>query len=150
MLSYMFNIIQTGNLEAIKAIGRSDVSLILEIVKKSAYFVVIVLFVFLSETPEMLAVSSLVCTLIASIVNTYPNRKLIGYRYRYQLMDLVPNLLLSVVMCVIVWLMNYIDLSVYLLFPLQILVGVFVYVILSIVTRNENFRYLLNFIKGRK
>ena len=40
----MLNIIQTGNLEAIKAIGRSDMILKLEIIKKSAYFLVIFLF----------------------------------------------------------------------------------------------------------
>ena len=34
-LSYMFNIIQTGNLQTIKAIGRSDITLKLEIIKKS-------------------------------------------------------------------------------------------------------------------
>ena len=42
-ITYMFNIIQTGNLQTIRAIGRSDVILKLEIIKKSLYLVLIIL-----------------------------------------------------------------------------------------------------------
>ena len=146
-VTYMFNIIQTGNLEAIKAIGRSDITLILEIIKKSAYFIIIALFVFFTNSPEMLAVSSVVCTLIASVVNTYPNRTLIGYRYRQQITDILPNLILAILMGVVVAAMNDIPISLYLLFPLQMLAGAFVYVLLSLLTRNENLNYLLSSIK---
>ena len=151
--SFMFNLIQTGNLQAIKAIGRSDVSLILEIIKKTSYFIVIALFIFFTDSPEMLAWSSIVCTAIASAVNTFPNRKLIGYRYRYQIMDLLPNLVISVIMGAAIILMNSLDISIYLLMPLQILAGVVIYIILSIVTKNENFTYLFSQVKqlvGRK
>ncbi len=148
-ISYMFNLIQTGNLEAIKAIGRTDISLILEIIKKSLYFVVILLFIFFTDSPVLLAWSAVVCTLLASLINTFPNRKLIGYRYRYQLMDIIPNLVISGIMGVIVILMNKLSISIYLLMPLQIVVGAIIYVTLSIVTKNESFIYLLNTIKQR-
>lgn len=145
--SYMFNIIQTGNLQAIQAIGRSDVSLILEIIKKSCYFVVILAFVLLSDSPIMLAFSTIVCTVIATLVNTFPNRKLLGYKYRYQLMDIVPNLFIAILMGVVVLVMNNINISAYLLLPLQVIVGGILYVGLSLITKNENFYYLLSTIK---
>lgn len=146
-LSYMFNLISAGNLQALRAIGRSDVTLIMEILKKSIYFVIVAAFVFISDSPVMLAFSSIICTMVALVINTFPNRKLIGYRYRYQLMDILPNLAIAAVMGGIVLLLGKIKLSVYLLLALQILVGIVVYVGLSLISKNENFLYLLGFIR---
>lgn len=143
-ISYMFDIIQIGNLQTIKAIGRSDLSLIMEIIKKSSYFVIILAFIFLSDSPVMLAVSSIVCTLVATVINTFPNRKLIGYKYRYQLMDIAPNLAIALIMGGIVYLMNGLNISPVILFGLQIVSGAALYILLSIVTKNENFKYLLS------
>lgn len=145
--SYMFNIIQTGNLEAIKAIGRSDIILKLEIIKKSLYFTVIFLFVWFTDSPEMLALSSIVCTMIATVVNTVPNRSLIGYRYRDQVKDIMPNLLLATVMGLVVLFMNRIPVSPVLMLILQILTGAVIYVVLSLILKNENFMYLLGMVK---
>lgn len=146
-ISYMFNLIHVGNLQAIKAIGRSDITLILEILKKGIYFAVITAFVFLSGRPEILALSSLVCTFVALVINTLPNRKLIGYRYRLQLMDILPNLVSAAVMGGIVLLLGRLRISACLLLMLQILTGAAIYVCLSIITKNENFGYLLDTIK---
>lgn len=146
-LTYMFNIVQIGNLEAIKAIGRSDVTLILEIIKKCLYFGVIVLFVAFSHRPELLAISSVVCTLIASVVNTFPNKKLIGYRYRYQLADLLPNFSIALIMGIGVYLLNFIGLSPLVLLLIQILAGAVLYLLLSLLTQNDNLFYLLKTFK---
>ena len=143
---YMFELIQVGNLQAVKAIGRSDIILKMEILKKSLYFTVILLFVILSDSAVMLAVSSVVCTVIALAINTFPTRKLIGYYYRYQLADFLPNLIITVIMVSAVMLLGVLALPKLLLLVVQVLVGVVLYVALSIATRNENFRYLLDII----
>lgn len=145
--SYMFNIIQTGNLEAIKAIGRSDIILKMEVIKKSLYFTVIFLFVWFTDSPEMLALSSIVCTMIATVVNTVPNRSLIAYRYRDQAKDILPNLVIASVMGVVVLFMNRIPVSPMLMLVLQVLVGAAIYVGLSAISKNENFMYLLGMVK---
>lgn len=149
-LSDMFNIIQIGNLEAIKAIGRSDIILRLEITKKSLYFVVILLFILFTDSPQLLAISDIVCTMIATAVNTRPNRSLIGYRYRDQIKDVLPNLILSAIMCVMVLLMNQLPFNPILVMIAQIIVGAVIYLVLSILTRNESFHYLLNTLKNMK
>ena len=147
-LCYMFNIIQNGNLQAIRAIGRSDIILKLEIIKKSAYFIVILCFVLFSNSPQLLAAATVVNTILATLVNTFPNRKLIGYRYRLQLADLLPNFILALIMGVLVYLMNFIPINKLLLLVLQVASGVIIYLALSIITRNENFKYFLNLAKN--
>lgn len=147
-LSYMFMMIQNGNLQAIRAIGRSDIILILEIVKKSLYFIVILLFVLFSDKPELLAVAMVINTLLATLINTFPNRRLIGYRYRMQIADLLPNFILALVMGAVVYSMNFIEMNTFLLLILQLIAGVGIYLALSILTKNESFSYLLGYLKG--
>ena len=147
-ISYMFNIIQTGNLQVIRAIGRSDILLLLEIIKKAIYFVILVLFIIFSRTPTQLAFSSVLCTFFATLSNTYPNRKLIGYRYRYQIMDLLPNFIISGVMGLIVYSLRFIQITPFLTISIQVLVGIISYIALSIITKNKNFRFLANFFKA--
>ena len=143
---FMFEIIHIGNCETIKALGRSDVFLIMEIIKKSSYFVIIALFIFLGQTPEALALSSICCTGVAIIVNSIPNRKFIDYSYRRQAADILPNLLCAVAMCVVVMLVGRISLPVFASLCLQLFSGIASYVVLSIITRNASFKYLLKTI----
>ncbi|MBQ5810622.1 MAG: lipopolysaccharide biosynthesis protein [Clostridia bacterium] len=147
-ISYMFDVINVGNLQTIKAIGRSDISLIMEIAKKSSYFAVILAFVFFSPSPQVLAVSSIVCVMVALIINTIPNRKLIGYRLRYQLADILPNFMIAVAMGAAVWAMNALPISPLALLPMQIVAGAAIYVALSLATANKNFQYLCATLKG--
>lgn len=146
-ITYMFNIIQNGNLQTIRAIGRSDIILKLEILKKSLYFLVIFIAVFVAKTPEWLAAATILNTIIATIINTTPNRKLINYKRRDQFADILPNLILSAIMGVAVYAVNYLAIMPLLKLGLQLVVGAMVYVVLSIVTRNENFYYLLKMLK---
>lgn len=149
-VSFIFNIVQIANLQAIRAIGRSDIILKLEVIKKTLFFVIIALFVYFSDSPYMLAFSGVICTILATIVNTYPNRKLIGYKYRYQIMDILPNLVMSVIMGAVVYLVDYLPMSLFLKLLLQLLVGATSYLFLSVITKNSSFEYLLGILKAKK
>lgn len=146
-IAYILELIQIGNINAIKAIGRSDLILKMEIVKKTIYALIILFFVVLGSEPILLAVSTIVCNIVATVINIYPNRRLIGYGYVSLFMDILPNFIISVVMCVIVSLMNKIKLNIYLLFALQIVIGILLYLLLSVLTKNSNFEYVLNTIR---
>lgn len=147
---YMLEMVQHGNLNAIKALGRSDVILKMEIIKKSAYAVIILLFIFFSPTPIMLACSAIACNIFATIVNTFPNRKLIGYGYIDLLKDLLPNLLISAIMYVVVVLVGKLPINIYALLILQVFTGVTVYILLAIISRNPNLKYAIMTVKNLK
>ena len=142
-VSMMFDMIHSGNCETIKAMGKSSVYLIMEIIKKTAYFVVIALFVFYGETPQMLAFSAIVCTLIATVVNSIPNIQLIGYSLGKQLADLLPNLITAAIMCVAVLLVGRLKLATGLLLALQIFTGVVVYLIENILIKSPSLKFML-------
>lgn len=152
---YMFDMIQSGNLQVIRAVGRSDILLILEIVKKTTYAIVIALFVFFTNKPEYLALACIINTGVATLVNTFPNRKLIGYKYRLQVLDLLPNFIIAAIMGAVVYCVGLLKINLLLLFALQIVSGFFTYILLSVITKNENLQYVLEIIrkflkKGKK
>ena len=147
-VSNMLKPIQSGNLQAIRAIGRSDIILKLEVIKKTSYFIIIYLFVLFTDSPIHLALSGIITSVLASLINTFPNRKLIGYRYRYQIADLLPNFLTAAVMGAAVYMMNRLALNMYLLLALQILTGAAIYVGLNLLIRNKNLPYLYKTFLG--
>lgn len=144
---YMLELIQIGNINAIKALGRSDLILKMEVIKKVTYAIIIVLFVVFSESPLLLACSAILCNIVATIVNTYPNKKLIDYGYLDLFKDIIPNLMNATVMCIVVMLVQRLSLNVYLMLVLKIFVGVIVYAFMVIITKNKSFKYLMNTIK---
>lgn len=134
-----------ANMQSMIAMGRSDTILKLEFIKKP----VGIALVLLAARHSVLAVgiSLPVYSVFSMLVNMFPNRSIIDYKYREQLADLLPATLLAGVMFTLTYLISFCEMSYFIMLPLQILVGVVVYVGLSIVTKNETFSYLLGFIK---
>lgn len=145
-VSYCFWPIHITNLQAINALGRSDVFLKLEIVKKilslgallagmrySVYVMV-----------GLKAFQDFLCT----FVNAAPNRKLLKYGIFHQWIDVMPPAALSAVMCAAVMAAGGFmgEISVWLKLILQIFWGTAVYVLLAWAFRLESFRYLRDMV----
>jgi len=139
----MFDMINSGNCETIKAMGRSDIYLKIDIIKKTAYFAIIGLFLLLSNSPEMLAVSFIICALVAITVNSFPNRKLIGYHIKDQVMDVLPNLINSIIMGVTVYFIGRFIPNKLVCLIIQILSGIIIYLFIGMLTHNKGQRYML-------
>lgn len=145
-ISFAFYPIHTANLNAIKALGRSDLFLILEIIKKTVGIIAIVSTMFISV--EAMAYSLLVTSVLSQIINSWPNRKLLGYSYENQLMDMLPQILLSVFMGAIVYCVQFIGLSSLWTLIIQVPVGVMVYYLGSKIFHIDSFDYLVLTVKG--
>lgn len=142
-IAFCFEPIQTANLQAIKAVGRSDIILKLEIIKKGSSL--LILFAVMFFGVDAIAYSLLLTTLIASIVNTMPNKKLIGYSYRELAADMSAGLLISSVMAVIVFAEGMLlPLSTIPMLAVQVITGALVYFLISIIFKVEAFTYLKN------
>lgn len=146
-ICYMFDVIAIGNCETIKAIGRSDVYLLIEIIKKTGYFLTLFIFIYFSKSSQMLAIAYIICTIIQVIVNTLPNVRLIGYKYKDQIIDLFPNLISALVMCFItLQIGKKMALGITTL-VIQIIVGVLVFLLLCLITKNKSFFYFIDLSK---
>lgn len=142
--SFAFYPVHSCNLQAINAMGRSDIFLKLEIIKKTIGITALVIAVFCFDSPLAIAMTGVFTTITSCFVNAYPNKKLIDYSYFEQAKDLLPSLIASVVMCVGVLLVRNLGLGAFPTLVLQILVGVAVYLLLSMIVKLEPFMILKN------
>lgn len=147
-MMYAFYPLHTANLNAIKAMGRSDIFLKLEIIKKLISTALLVAAV--NFGVYAIALSQLLSCLIAMAVNAWPNRKLLGYSLFSQLRDILPAAALALVMGGAVWCVGLLGMGDLLTLMLQILLGVLVYAALSALLKVDSFMYLLGFIKRRR
>ena len=112
--------------------GRSDVFLRLEIIKKSYGLVILAVSIFCFQNVYVVAAGSVLSTLIATFVNALPNQKLLGYRYVEQVRDLLPSLVMTVVMGLCVWAVGQLTLGSFPMLLLQAVTGIGVYAALSL------------------
>ena len=139
-----FNPVHACNLQAINSMGRSDVFLKLEIIKKSIGIVALIVAVFCFQSPLAIALTGAFTTVISCFINAYPNKKLIGYSYLEQMKDIAPSLSASVALLVSVLLVGRLSLPSFVLLLLQVVVGVVIYVIFSLLFRPAPFRLLIS------
>ena len=144
--TYILYPIHTANLNAIKAVGRSDLFLKLEIIKKVIGLAAVL--VTMWHSVMAMALSLIVTTIINSVVNAFPNSKLLGYSYFEQIKDLFPTIVISIIMGISVYSVNLLNMSNIVTLVVQILLGVVVYILCSVIFKNETFKYVLNIIKS--
>jgi len=144
-MSYALWPIHTANLQAINALGRSDIFLKLEIIKK-----IIGLFILGISIPYgvyAIAIGGIISGIISTFINAYPNKKLLNYSYIEQLRDIMPSLLLSLMMGAIIYNLKFIGLIAWKTLILQIITGVILYSVMANLFQLECYIYLIKTIK---
>ncbi|MBE6797086.1 MAG: lipopolysaccharide biosynthesis protein [Ruminococcaceae bacterium] len=147
-ITLAFYPIHTANLNAIKAMGRSDLFLKLEIIKKVVGLAL--LFSTMWISPLAMAYSTLVGSVASQIINSWPNKKLLGYSYLEQLKDIAPNIALAVFMGICVYCIQFLNLPVILILIIQVILGAILYVLGSKLFKLDSFEYVLSILKKFK
>ncbi len=140
--------LQTSCIQAMKAIGRSDEYLKLEIIKKMINFVILIISLFAFNDVLVVAIGALISELVSTLVNVPAIKKLLGYSYRQQLSDLWSTLIMSVIMYIGVYFVGTIFDSAIISLIIQIIIGGSIYIGLSMAFRVESYNYTKNTIKG--
>ena len=134
--------IHTANLNAINALGRSDVFLKLEIAKKTVGILSIIITVPLGVFA--IACGYLITGPIGVVINAYPNKKLLNYSITEQIRDILPSIFLSIVMGLVIYPIQFLPISNWLVLLMQVTCGVLIYWIGSKLFKFEEYTYLKN------
>ena len=145
-ITYMFYPIHTANLNAIKAMGRSDLFLKLEIAKKIVGMIILLSTMWFGVMA--MAYSLLVSMVTSMIINSWPNRKLLNYSFKEQMTDIFPSVTLAVVMGIVISIINIFDFSSSLTLIIKIPIGAFIYLIGSKLLHFDSFEYLLEIVQS--
>lgn len=146
-ITYMFWPVHTTNLTAISSLGRSDLFLKLEIIKKIMGLTILVSTMWFGVM--VMAYSLLLMDILGQIINSWPNKKLINYSYLEQLKDILPGIGTAAVMGLLVSLINYLSIAEWLKLLIQIPTGILIFISLSKIFKIDSYSYLRTLIAGK-
>ena len=144
-ITYMFYPVHTANLNAIKAMGRSDLFLKLEIVKKVVGLIVLLSTMWFGVMA--MAYSLLFTSITSQIINSWPNKKLLDYSYPEQIRDILPGILLAVLMGCCVYPIHWLGLPDAVTLLIQVPLGAVIYIGVSAVLRLDSYKYVMKEIQ---
>jgi teichuronic acid exporter len=143
-LGYIFWPIHTSNLQALNAIGRSDIYLKQKILK--TVIALLGLFIALNFSIYYVAISFVITNFISVFLIMLPNKKIFDYGLRSQLKDIFPSIIISLVMYIV---LQFIIKSVnnyYLQIIISVPLGILIYWSLSEIFKYEPYLYIKNSI----
>jgi teichuronic acid exporter len=138
--------IHTANLQVLNAIGRSDLFLKLEIIKKTYGIIVLLITVLCFDNVMAIVIGGTIVMPVGLIVNAFPNKKILDYSLFDQIKDIMPSVILSSIMGVGIYLINFIGLNNIITLLMQILIGFTFYFFTSYILKFEALSYILNIL----
>ncbi len=143
--SYLFWPIHTANLQAINALGRSDIFLKLEILKKIVGILILGISLFFGV--YAIALGMVISGVIGTFINAYPNKNILDYGYKEQIRDILPSLMLSGFMGLLVFSIQFLDIVIWVRLFMQIFFGITIYFSFAKIFKLECFEYLIKTVK---
>lgn len=128
------------NLNMLQVKGRSDLFLILEIVKKIIAIGPIIIGIFIGIKAMLLG--SVFTGFIAYYLNSYYSGRDLEYGIKEQISDILPSFFIALSMAAIVWSISLINISPFILLPLQILAGIIIIFTIGETTKNNEYMEL--------
>lgn len=142
--------IHTSNLSAIKAVGRSDLFLKLEIIKKTLGLGILLYTVYVFHSPIAIALGGAIAGILSTFINAHPNKKLLSYGYLEQMKDILPSFVIAIIMGLGLWWLTRLHLQPFLLLLFLTFIGAAFYLAIAKLLHFECLDYLYKTIKGLK
>lgn len=135
--------------QGIKASGQASLLLKIEIIKKIYCVGVVVVAVFVFDTPLAVSWAVLFSAYTSTIINLVVARRFLGMSIRQYIKDVIPVFLISAVMVVAVLAVKLLGLSAVPTLLIQVILGAAVYFALSVVFRISQMRDAIDMIKSK-
>ena len=137
--------LQAINLNMLQVQGRSDLFLGLEIIKKVIGVVPLVVCIYYGVMPMLYV--NLVTGVVSYFLNSYFPGQLLGYSSWMQLKDIAPSYGLASLIAVSVYFMKYIHISNWIILPMQIVLGVCIFILICEKTKMAEYEELKSILK---
>lgn len=134
--------LQTANLQAINAIGRSDVFFKLMTIKRFVGVIILCVSVFVFNSPFAVVVAALIIEIVSILINVPSNKKLLDYRFYEQIKDIFPNLLISLITGLLSYCISLGGYGYFITLVFQAIIAIISYIVLSKLTKNDNLNYV--------
>lgn len=112
------------NLNMLQVQGRSDLFLVLEVIKKILALGPLFVGAYVGIMPMLY--TNLLFSIISYFLNSYWTGKLLGYTCWMQLKDIAPSFALATLIAISIWFFKYIPISNWIILPIQVSIGMIV------------------------
>lgn len=146
-LSFMIHPLHQININMLTVQGRSDIQLLLQIIKCVLAVGPILLGIYVGI--YWMLIGSVVCGWLSLILNSYYSGKKFNYSWLVQLKDVMPSIVISLVIALPVYLLTFLPISYFAILPIQIIVGGLVSYYILEWTKLEEYIEIKKIIKGR-
>lgn len=143
-ISMAFYPLHAINLNMLKVLGRSDIFLYLEIIKKIIGIIPICIGIFIDI--YWMLVASILIGFVSLYLNSWYTGKALGYTFWKQIRDIAPAFGIAFTIAISVFFFKYLPISNWLILPIQIVVGVVVCIIACRKSQLEEYKEVLNII----
>lgn len=133
------------NLNMLQVQGRSDLFLGLEIIKKAIALGPLFIGAFIGIMPMLYA--NILTSIIAYFLNSHYSGRVIGYSSWMQIKDVAPSYGFAFVVFLSVYFLKYLPITYWVILPSQILLGIFVILLISHISKREEFIEIKNIIR---
>lgn len=139
------------NLNMLQVQGRSDLFLVLEVIKKVLLIPILLVGIFVGIVPMLIV--GIFAGILCFFLNAHWSGKLIGYSALMQVKDVAPSYGIAALVAVSVYFLKFLPLSFWIVLPIQIIVGLSVFFCANTVFRMEEYneikRLALAYIKPK-
>lgn len=125
------------NLNMLQVQGRSDIFLILEIVKKILGIIPLLVGIFVGI--YWMLIASLIFGIVCIFLNTYYTGKYLNYSTWMQLKDIAPSYGIGLLVAIVVYFFKYLPISNFLILLIQIIVGLGIFFLVCEKTKIEEY-----------
>lgn len=133
---------------ALNALGKSGISLILNIIGKT-FMLTLILLTF-RHSVRLMIISTIISSLLSQILGAFVYAKHLNYKVADQLADILPSIMLSAFMGFVVYFISYLNLGHFITLLIQVPAGIVIYILGSKLLRFEAYRYLLDMLEEWK
>ena len=144
-ISMAFYPLHAINLNMLQVLGRSDIFLYLEIIKKVIGLVPICIGIFIDI--YWMLVASILIGFVSLYLNSWYTGKALGYTFWKQLRDIAPSFGIAFIIALSVYFLKYLPLSNWAILPMQILLGALVFITACRKSGLEEYKEVTKMIK---
>lgn len=139
--------IHTANLQALNGMGRSDLFLKLELVKKAYGLTILLLTAFAIRDTHAIVAGYMLSGVISTFINARPSKCVFGYSYLEQIRDVAPAFLMAASSAAVAWPFGVLPLPSAVVAIAQCAVMGATYLALAKLFRVEAFSYLVDTVR---
>ena len=143
-VAYMFIPINTANIQAINSIGRSDIYLKIQVIKKIIGIAIIALTCFFGV--YAIAIGQVIYELVSVYLNAIPVRKLINYKLKDQIKDSFPAFFSSCWAGFGMYIFGYLNIPLFAKLVIQITISIIIYIGISYICNKKVLVYIKDII----